>query len=195
MKPLVVALSLTVTLTALGAARPKTLAIVLRWNPNEKQVIPTFEVPETQPFVIESFADARERPDQIGENIEKKIKVPVTTTSNVAAFVRDNLVRQLKVIGLDVRTAGDAQVVLRAELTDFWVSESDHYNGLIRLRVTALDALGRELWSGMAAGTSGNFGRSLKPDNYTEAFSNCLQDLAAKLAGAPGFQHVIAKRR
>lgn len=135
---------------------------MLRWNPSEKQVIPALVFAESLLFVVEGVADARERIDQIGENVEEKTAVPVTTTSNVAAFVRDGVVRQLKVIGLDVRTAGGTQVVLRAELTDFWVSESDHYNGLVRLRVTAFDA-GQEVWSGMAAGTSGNFGRSLKP--------------------------------
>jgi hypothetical protein len=195
MKPFLIAVSLTVAMTALGEARPKTLAVVLRWNPNDKPSIPTFDFVESLPFVIESVADARGRTDQIGENVEEKPAVPVTTASDVAAFVREHLAKQLKAMGLDVRAAGEAQVTLRAELTDFWVSESDHYNGLVRLRLTALDASGTELWSGLASGTSARFGRSLKSDNYTEAFSNCLQDLAAKLAGSPGFQHAIAKRR
>jgi hypothetical protein len=38
---------------------------------------------------------------------------------------------------------------------------------------------GKELWSAVVVGTSDRFGRSLKPDNYTESVSNAIQDIAA----------------
>ena len=62
----------------------------------------------------------------------------------------------------------------------------------MRVRVEVSDARGNELWSGLVAGTSDNFGRSLKPDNYTEGFSNSIQDLADKLMAAEGFRKAIS---
>ena len=51
----------------------------------------------------------------------------------------------------------------------------------------------RSLWSALVGGSSNRFGRSLKPDNYTESFSNAIQDLAAHLVPAPGFRQALAR--
>ena len=127
--------------------------------------------------------------------IEEKLAVPVYTKSNVAMFVHDSLVTQLKRIGFDVAPGESSDLTLRPDILEFWVSEKDHYDASVRVSVKLTDRAGKELWSGVLAGTSNNFGRSLKADNYTEAFSNAILELTGKLASAPGFHEAIAKAR
>ena len=175
-------------------ARPKTLTVVLKWNPNEKQVIPVFEITGgIHKLSIGEIADKRDKGTQIGMNTEEKIVVPVTTTSDIAGFVREHVAAQLKAIGLEAQSADSGDRVLRCELIEFWVAEGERYLGSVRLKVTVADSDGAELWSALVGGASNHFGRSLKPDNYTESVSNATQDLAAHLVSAPGFREALAK--
>jgi hypothetical protein len=181
------------TTTAIAAA-PKELIVVLKWNPNNKLSMPTLDMTGgLVSFSVAPVVDKRDKGTQIGENIEGKAPVPVYTKSDVAAFVGEHLLAQLKRIGLDARVGETGERVLRAEMVEFWVAEGNHYNGSVRLKVTITDTKGKELWTGLVGGGSDNFGRSLKPDNYTEAYSNSIQELAAKLVSAPGFRASIAK--
>lgn len=177
-------------------AAPKELNIVLKWNPNEKQAMPALDITGgVYAVAIAPTIDKRDKGSQIGENTEGKVAVPVNTSSDVAAFVREHLVAQIKSIGLEVQAADAGDRVLRSELVECWVAESKRYNGSVRLRVSIADASGKELWSALVGGTSDNFGRSLKPDNYTESISNSIEALAANLVSAAGFRAAIAKTR
>jgi len=176
------------------AARPKTLAVALKWNPNEKQTMPVFEITGgIHRLSMGEIVDKRDKGTQIGVNTEEKTPVPVTTTSDISSFVREHVAAQLKAAGLDVQNAGSGDRVMRGELLEFWVDEGDRYLGSVRLRVTVSDSTGAELWSALAAGASNRFGRSLKPDNYTESLSNAIQDLSAHLVSAPGFRQALVK--
>jgi hypothetical protein len=186
---------LTGTIASAALAAPKELNIVLKWNPNDKQSMPALDITGgLYALAIAPAVDKRDKGNQIGENTEGKVAVPVNTSSDVAAFVREHLLAQLKSIGLDVKAADAGDRILRSELVECWVAESKRYNGSVRLRVSVADANGKELWSALVGGTSDNFGRSLKPDNYTEAISNSIQALAANLVSAAGFRPAIAKK-
>lgn len=175
-------------------ARVKELNVVLRWNPNGKQAMPALDTTGgIYPLVIPGVIDKRDKGKQIGENTEDKVAVPVYTSSDVPGYVRDHLTAQLKAIGLDVRAADSGDRVLQFELVEFWVAEGKRYRGSVRMKVSITDSSGKELWSALVGGMSDNFGRSLKPDNYTESVSDAMQDLAAKLVSAPGFRPAIAK--
>ncbi len=181
-------------LTTIAIAAPKELIVVLKWNPNVKLPMPTLDMTGGLfSFSVAPVIDKRDKGTQIGENVEGKVPVPVYTKSDVPAFIGEHLAAQLKRIGLDVQAGETGQRVLRPELVEFWVSEGNHYNASVRVKVTITDTRGKELWTGMVGGGSDNFGRSLKPDNYTEAYSNSIQELAAKLVSAPGFRASIAK--
>ena len=127
------------------------------------------------------------------ENTEDKVPVPGYTISDVPAYVREHVAAQLKAIGLDVRAADSGDRVLQSELIEFWVAEGKRYRGSVRMKVSVTDSNGKELWSALVGGTSDNFGRSLKPDNYTESVSDAVQDLTAKLLSASGFRPAVAK--
>jgi hypothetical protein len=175
-------------------AAPKQLTVVLKWNPNAKQQAPLLETTGgVLPIVVAPIVDTREKGSQIGQNVEGKTPVPVFTTSDVSAYVREHLVGQLRRLGLDVRAGESGARVLQCELVDFWVEEGHLYQGSVSLRASLADGSGKELWSAVVAGGSDNFGRSLKPDNYTEAFSNSILELAGKLESAPGLRQAIAK--
>jgi hypothetical protein len=176
-------------------ARDKEVNVVLKWNPNEKQAMPAIDTTGGLFAVaIAPIADKREKGKQIGENTEQKIVVPVYSSSDVPAYLREHLVGQLKSIGLEVSIADTGDRLLKSELNEFWVSEGKNYKGTIRMKVTLTDSGGKEMWSGIVAGSSSNFGRSLKPDNYSESVSDAVQDLAATLAAAPAFRQAIARK-
>jgi hypothetical protein len=191
-----IALLMIGTIASATLAAPKELNIVLKWNPNEKQAMPALDITGgVYAVAIAPSIDKRDKGNQIGENTEGKVAVPVNTSSDVPAFVREHLVAQIKSIGLDVKAADAGDRVLHSELVECWVAESKRYNGSVRLRVSIADASGKELWSALVGGTSDNFGRSLKPDNYTESISNSIEALAANLVSAAGFRAAIAKTR
>jgi hypothetical protein len=184
---------LVLTMSTILAA--KDLTIVLKWNPNEKQSMPVLETTGgIFSLAISPLVDKRDKGKQVGENNEGKTVVPVYTNSDVSGFVREHLTAQLKTIGLDVTAADNGERILKAELGEFWMAEGKRYHGSIGLKVTVTESNGKELWSALLNGSSDNFGRSLKPDNYTEGFSDAVQDLAAKLAGSAGFRAALAKK-
>jgi len=191
-------ISLVLALGAMAApmlqAAARELIVVLKWNPNEKQSMPALDTTGgLYPLAIPGIADKRDKGRQIGENTEHSVAVPVFTNSDVPAYVRDHLTAQLKAIGLDVSAADSGDRVLQLELIEFWVAEGKRYLGSVRLKASVTDSSGKELWSGLVGGTSDNFGRSLKPDNYSESVSDSTQDLAARLAAAPGFRAAIGR--
>ncbi len=176
-------------------AKDKELNIVLKWSPNEKQSMPVLDTTGgIYGVAVPAIVDKRDKGKQVGENNEGKDIVPVYTMSDVPAFVRDHFTAQLKTIGLDVTAADRGDRVLKAELVEFWVSEGKRYHGSVGLRVSLADSGGKELWSAVLNGSSDNFGRSLKPENYNESLSDAVQDLSAKLASASGFRAAIAKK-
>jgi hypothetical protein len=194
-RTIVYLLLIGVAMSAAIAAKDKDLNIVLKWNPNEKQSMPVLETTGgIFSLAIPALVDKRDKGKQVGENNEGKTVVPVYTTSDVPAFVREHLTAQLKTIGLDVTASDAGDRVLKAELSEFWVAEGKRYHGSVGLRVSVADRGGKELWSALLNGSSDNFGRSLKPDNYTESVSDAVQDLAAKLASSPGFRAALAKK-
>jgi len=175
-------------------AKTKELTVVLKWNPNEKVSIPVLETTGgLYPLTLAPIVDKRDKGKQVGENTEDKVPVPVYTNSDIPAFVAQHLADRLTIAGLEVKLGDSGDRVLRSELQEFWVAERDRYRGTVRLKVSVTDSGGKELWSAVLVGTSDRFGRSLKPDNYTESVSNAIQEMAAKLISASGFRPAVAK--
>lgn len=188
-----VAVTCAVSLIGL-LARPKALDVPLKWTPNQKVNLPAFDVTGgLQTVTLAPMTDKREKSkSQIGENTEEKLVVPITTRSDVPQFVADAVSMHMKALGIDLKPEG-ADRIVTMELLEFWVTESDTYQGQVRVKFTVTDAGGKELWSAVINGAGENWGRSLKPINYTETLSNGLQDLMVKLAGQDGFSRVLKK--
>lgn len=188
-----VAFTCSVVVTGLSA-RPKALDVPLKWTPTEKVNLPAFDITGgLYPVTVTPIVDKREKSkSQIGENTEERQVVPVTTRSNVPQFVADAIELHFKARGIELKPEGGDRIVTM-ELMEFWVTESDMYQGSVRVKFIVTDAGGKELWSAVINGAGENWGRSLKPINYTETLSNALQDLMVKLAGQDGFSRALKK--
>jgi hypothetical protein len=117
--------------------------------------------------------DNRNNSGFIGRNTEKLPPRNVTTPDNVAAFVSEHLSQLISDSGLtEVDSAGT--VILKAEILQFFVEETEIYNGDVRLKVTLIDRGGNSVWTGITSGTSTRFGRSYSAENYYETLSDSL---------------------
>ena len=199
----VVACILGAVAGAVAKAQRKTLLIRLQWIVNIDHTVALPAVDMTgglRTLKVESVVDKRDNGNregvvrtQIGENTEKKVAVPILTDSNVAQFVTNGLLPQLKSAGLPV-VPGDAELVLRFELTEFWATETTRYRASVRARCTLTDADGKEVWTAMVGGVGENWGRSLKDYNYNETFTSAVFDLATNLLKQDAFMKGLKKK-
>jgi hypothetical protein len=198
----VVACILGAVAGAVARAQQKTLGIRLQWRVNTDHPVALPAVDMTgglRTLKVEAVVDKRDNGNregsvrtQIGENTEKKVAVPILTDSNVAEFVTNGLLQQLKSAGLPI-LPGDAELVLRLELTEFWATETTRYRASVRVRCSLTDADGKEVWTGMVGGVGENTGRSLKDYNYNETFTSAVFDLVANLLKQDAFMRGLKK--
>ena len=135
--------------------------------------------------------DRRDRKDQIGENTEKDVPVPVFAgPPEPAEFVREALTRNLSASGVAVsQPGGTAERTILVGLTRFWVDEGSTYKANVAATVRVLPAGGGQaLWEGQATGANTRFGRSLSTENYQESLSDATMQLCNKLLSDPGFR-------
>lgn len=187
---------------AVARAQQKTLGIRLQWRVNIDHPVALPAVDMTgglRTLKVEAVVDKRDNGNregsvrtQIGENTEKKVAAPILTDSNVAEFVTNGLLQQLKSAGLPI-LPGDAELVLRLELTEFWATETTRYRASVRVRCSLTDADGKEVWTGMVGGVGENTGRSLKDYNYNETFTSAVFDLVANLLKQDAFMRGLKK--
>jgi hypothetical protein len=177
-------------------ARGKPLEnIPLKWTP-------TSNLAEMGPLVvsgtllttkihIDAIADTRQNPSLIAENREKAGKIrPVTTSSDVAAFVTDHLKESLHGAGLNVVDSG-ADVSISGEVRQFFVTELNTYNGEISLLIHVKSAGGKELWTGIVGGGAEHFGRSYSAANYYETMSDMVLRASYNLIANSGFREAL----
>jgi hypothetical protein len=139
---------------------------------------------------VERLADNRENRAAIGENIEKTPR-RVSTPDDVAAFVTDHMKSLISRAGIDVVGSGGT-AILKGEISQFFVDESQIYKGDVRLRLTLTSPSGEVLWTGTARGAATHFGRSYKAPNYYEALSDSLTEATYHLVQDPGFRKALA---
>lgn len=127
----------------------------------------------------------------IGRNSEKLPPRRVTTPDNVAAFVGEHM-KQI-IAGTSVAEIDDAsRVILKVEIQQFLVEETEIYNGDVRLKVTLVNGNDSPLWTGITGGTSIRFGRSFSAENYYETLSDSLIDAVHHLIQSTTFRAALA---
>jgi hypothetical protein len=135
--------------------------------------------------------DNRSDPGFIGRNSEKLPPRKVTTPDSVAAFVNEHMKQLISSAGaIEVDDAGT--VILKTEVQQFFVEETETYNGDVRLKVILVNSSGDPVWTGMTSGTSIRFGRSYNPANYYETLSDSLIDAVHNLMQSETFRAALA---
>jgi hypothetical protein len=176
--------------------KASSVTVPLTFRPTSQMNMNTFagDLPESTVFVGQ-VTDARERQDQVGENLEEKNPVPVFASgTEPTEFVRGVMNSLLTRAGLQLgQDQGQAERVLLTDLHHFWTQETNTYEAEVRATVTVQDRGGRQLWKGTVNGTAERFGRSLKAENYQEVFSDATLKMVEGLLNNPGFRAALGK--
>lgn len=134
--------------------------------------------------------DNRGDPEVIGRNSEKIPPRKVTTPDSVAAFVSEHM-KQLIAVNGTTEVDDTGPVILKVEIQQFLVEETEIYNGDVRLKITLVNSSGTEVWTGITRGTSIRFGRSYSAENYYEALSDSLIDAVHNLMRSATFHSAL----
>ena len=180
--------------TASAAKTDKLENIPLVWRPTTSTAklgaVDLTGLADTK-LQIDPVADTRSNPGFIGQNSEKQPPRKVTTPDSVSGFVTDHLKQLMSAAGINVVDSGGS-TILKSEIQQFFVDETETYRGDVRLKVTLTNSAGKTLWTGVTSGTSTRFGRSYKADNYYETLSDSLIEATYNLLQNSGFRAALA---
>jgi hypothetical protein len=124
------------------------------------------------------FALRDSRPDPSAVGTYEENGFVVRTTDNVAQYCSMRLGDILARAG--ARLNEPPMAVLEAELLDYNVVEGGTFRGVVRLRAVVRGG-GGQSWSRTFVGKSARWGRTHNPENFNEALSNALADVASQL--------------
>jgi hypothetical protein len=140
---------------------------------------------------VDAFVDTRQDPSTIAENRENAGKfLPVTTSSDVSAFITEHLKEILRGAAVNV-VDGSGDVTLTGDVRQFFVTETNLYRGDLSLLVRLKNAEGKEIWSGVIVGSAEHFGRSYKAENYYETISDMVLNAAHNLLTNSAFHEAL----
>jgi hypothetical protein len=146
---------------------------------------------ENAKLQVDRLADNRENRGFIGQNSEKQTPRKVTTPDDVSVFVTDHMKSLIAGVGINVVDSGGT-AILKGEIKQFFVDETETYKGDLRLRLTLTNPAGKVLWTGTTGGAASRFGRSYKAENYYETLSDSLIDATYHLMQDAGFRKALA---
>jgi hypothetical protein len=176
-----------------ASSQPKLLErIPLQWKPTSHLQLGTTQMTPTT-ITIGTFTDARDNKEAIGENTEDSNPKPVTTSDDVGAFVGVHIRQLFDEAGIKTVENGGA-VLIKGEVTKFFVREGNTYKSEVALQLTVSDQDGKTLWKGLASGEATRFGRSYKAENYYEVLSDALVNTASSMLQAGEFQKALSGR-
>jgi hypothetical protein len=184
-----------ITALSCGMASADLTDVPLVWKADNNALLSdstTLTVLLTHKIKLEPFGDSRSNKQEIGKNIEKAEVRTVTTKDNVAAWCTERMKDILRQYGMSV-VENDATVIIKAELINFYVTESSVYSAIVTLRVSASDPKGKVLWQGVISAEAQRFGRSYKLENYQESLSYAFLDAVKTLLNNQGFNAAIKK--
>jgi hypothetical protein len=180
-------------LTLAAYAAPKLLEHVpLQWKPTSELNLTGPQMSRAA-IQFETFKDARQKPELIGENREDKTPKPVTTTEDIGAFVSTHMRDLFKRAGLNTVDSNGA-VIVHGEVQRFFVGETSTYEGELAVHLTLMSRDGTKLWSGTASGEAKRFGRSYKLENYYEVLSDSLVNTVSSILRSDEFQKAVSER-
>jgi len=178
-------------LTAVADARTRPLVHVpLEWRPTSALRLGAAQMPQT-PIGFAAFEDVRTDKEAIGENREDRVPKPVTTSSDVGAFVSTHMRELFDEAGLKA-VDGNGAVTIKGEVRQFFVRETSTYRSEIAVHVEVIGRDGKTRWSGTASGDARRFGRSYELEDYYEVLSDALVNTVSSLLQSPDFRRALA---
>ena len=123
-------------------------------------------------FNVQPATDDRPDPTsrQIGFCEDKKL--PVTTRTDIAAFVTSSVQRVFQQTG--IRTSPTSGTKLYLGVRDLFVQEGGLYAGRISIDYTVVNEKGDTLYFSPATSTSKRWGKTYRLDNYMETLTGAL---------------------
>jgi hypothetical protein len=164
--------------------------VPLQWKPTSALQLGTVQMTQAS-IQFETFQDARENKQAIGENLEDEKPKPVTTTEDVGAFVGKHMRELFQRAGLKTVDSGGV-VTIKGEVRQFFVRETGTYKSEVGVKLTVVSHDGRTLWSGLASGVATRFGRSYQLENYYEALSDAVVNTVSSMLGSAEFQAALS---
>jgi hypothetical protein len=185
-----ICLTFVVAVAACGGAHSgsELQGLRLQWQGVDTGSGPSAAVAQSFAAIPLAFQlrDMRADPSAVG-NYEDSGYV-VRTSDNVGAYCSSRLGELLVQAG--ARLGGPAMASLETELLEYRVVEGGTFHGIVRLRAVVRRPNG-DAWAKIYEGSSKRWGRSHNPDNYNEALSNALADVATQLVHDEDFAQVL----
>lgn len=186
---------LTMALTAAQVDAKKLLEnIPLEWKPTSKVTVAATPALSGKKVQLGAFGDTRADKTLIGKNREEERSgtvLPVSTVTDVPAWVTTQLKYLLKQNGIDVVDSG-GDLVLDGDVQQFFVDETDSYRASIGLHLRLRDNAGTAVWETSLNANESRFGRSYKLENYCEVLSDALINVAGALLKNGEFRSAVA---
>ena len=164
--------------------------VPLRWKPTSELRLGAMQMSQ-MPIQLETFQDARESKDAIGENLEDDKPKPVTTTDDVGAFVSSHMRELFDHAGLKT-VDSNGTVTIKGEVRQFFVRETSTYKSAVAVHLTIVGRDGEKLWSGLASGEATRFGRSYKLENYYEVLSDAIVNTVSSMLQSADVQRALS---
>ena len=175
------------------AALAKTAAlehVPLKWKPTSELDLGTMQMSGAS-IRFETFQDARDNKQGIGENSEDEQPKPVTTSDDVGAFVSSHMRELFEHAGFKT-VDSDAAVTIKGEVKQFFVRETNTYRSTVVVHLTLVGRDGSTLWTGIASGDATRFGRSYNLENYYEVLSDAIVHTVSSMLQSSEFQKALA---
>jgi hypothetical protein len=185
-----------ITALSCGMASADLIDVPLVWKVDNNELFSdstTLTGLLTHKIKLAPFSDSRPNKQEIGKNTESAEVRTVTTKDDVAAWCSERMKDILRQYGMSV-VEKDETVVIQTELINFYVTESNLYNAVVTLRISASDPNGKVLWQGLISAQSKRFGRSYKLENYQESLSNAFLDAVKTLLKNQEFNAAMLKK-
>jgi uncharacterized lipoprotein YajG len=160
----------------------------LRWQGVEGHVSPSPTVSDALAAVPVAFAIRDMRPDPTVVGRYEEDGFVVHTTDNVAQYCSDHFAEMLRAAG--ARLAETPVAILAADLVDYQVDEGGSFVGTVRIRLT-IHRNGVPDWTKNYEGSSKRWGRTHNPENFNEALSNALAEVANNILRDEEFGRIL----
>ena len=164
--------------------------VPLKWKPTSDLRLGAMQMSQA-PIQFDMFRDVRADKEKIGENREDETPKPVTTTDDVGAFVSTHMRQLFDQAGLKTVDRNGA-VVIKGEVTRFFVRETSLYRSEVSVHLTVVGRDGKTLWSGTASGEAKRFGRSYELEDYYEVLSDAIVNTVSSMLQSAQFQKALS---